>query len=270
MSHGQKSRTSVAPEARLGTLRSVRPGTTSESASPVAPGSVPRPLDKPAKNALQCIRHDARSAFHSLSGFIELLGRGTLGPVSNEQRLAMSHIRSSARRLMELVESSVELGQPHDPLPGSELRLVSVEGLLLTILNTSLREQPGLRLELQSASACHGLLSYVEPEELLRALRILIAQLAGPSQRELQLRLSETELHVVLVISTLREEGSVTQSMPIPYPAISTVDTIADLLESRDYVQLKRCESMLTRQQGTLLVAGDLSRVRLTLPKHLG
>lgn len=262
MSHREKNRRLVAPEARLGALRSVAPPSQTASGT--------RPLDKPSKNAQQCIRHDARSAYHSLAGFLELLGRGTLGAISEEQRLSLSHIRGSAHRLLELIESSVELGLPAEPLPDEELRLVSIEGLLLTIVNSALREQPRPHLELQSASGSRGLLVSVEPEELTHALRILISLVAGPGQRDLQLWLSQTDLHAVLVLSSLRDEGSVTQSMPVPYPAADSVDDVSEQLESRDYVRLKRCESVLARQHATLLVAGDLSRIRITLRRFVG
>ena len=273
MSHGDK-RASVAPEVHASQARPRArvDGPLRRLPPPPAPRSEERALEKPAlekpsKDVQQCIRHDARSAYHSLSGFIELLSRSTLGPISEEQQLALAHIRSSANRLMELTESSVELGQREPHFSDAERRLISFEGLLLTIVNSMMREQPPQRIELQIAPCCHGLASYVEPEELTRTLRILIAVLAGPSQRELQFRLSQTELHVVLVLSTLRDEGSITQSMPISTP-ISSVDSASDSLESRDYVRLKRCESMLQRQQGGLLVADDLSRIRIAISKH--
>lgn len=270
-------RSSVAPEAMAssvrsrgtdGPLRSVPPAFRPSGRPSRPPRSEPRPLEKPAKEVQQCIRHDARSAYHSLSGFLELLSRGTLGSVSDEQRLAMAHIRSSAQRLMELTESSIELGLPPNVFPDGDRRLVSLEGLLLTIVNTLGREQPQQQLDLQSSGDCHGLLCLVEPEELSRTLRILIALLAGLDQQALRLRLTQSDSHAVLVLSTCNDEESVSRSMPVPYPAVDTVEAVSEQLESREYVRLKRCESMLQRQQGTLLVADDLTRLRITLPKH--
>lgn len=254
MSHRDKTRGSLAP----GPLRSLAP-----AAAP--PGSTPR--EKPEKDVHQCIRHDARSAYHALSGFVELLTHGSLGAISDDQRHSLGHIRSSAHQLLELIESSVELSRPQAPRSDLDLRVVSLEAVLVTLVHSMVREQPGLQLELQRGPATHDLLVQVELEPLMSTLHTLVQLVAGPTLHEVQLRLSQTDLHAVLVISALHDDASVTQSMPLPHPALSNVDGVSDLLESRTYVRLKRCESLLRRQHGKLMIAEDLGRVRLALPK---
>ena len=99
MARGDRRRDSAAPAAReLG----------SEPQSGVR--------EKPVRNALECMRHDARSAAHALSGFLDLLQMNELGTLSEEQRHALEHMAAAAERMNEITEIALELADAKRPL----------------------------------------------------------------------------------------------------------------------------------------------------------
>src|SRR5262245_58863613 len=72
-------------------------------------------LEKPAKSAVACMRHDARSAAHALGGFVDLLRMGALGALNEGQLQALDHMQTAAERLSEITDAALELAEATQP-----------------------------------------------------------------------------------------------------------------------------------------------------------
>lgn len=215
----------------------------------------------------QRMRHDGRSALHSIVGFVELLESEALGPLSMEQNLSMGHIKASATRLFELLESSIDIAQTHMPLNPSALTTVCIARLFESTVRCQQREQPVPRLTYEGPLDGQRVLVHSDPEQLSKLLRMLLQAIAG-DHPELWLWLTHTDLHAILTIGIpIEEHESITRSLPAMKVELAELATSAPLLSNRDYVRLKRCEALATRHQGRLLVSSDMSRLRLILPK---
>jgi hypothetical protein len=263
VSIGDKKRGSWTAEARASTR--CPPATRAAHES----WSLPElDLEKPAKNPLECIRHDAGSAVHSLHGFVDLLSMGACGPMTEAQLRSIHHLKGAAQRLFELIESSLELTQPGLMLASSELRVASFAGLVRGIVHSSARERSGVTIELdcplpeEQADAPVA----VDPESFTRALNLVFDALVENGHARFAVRVRERRGHAVVDVSLEREEHSVTQSIPMQRIALAEVDQVSVGLSNRCYLQLKRCEALLKRQGGSLQLAPDLARVRVALP----
>jgi hypothetical protein len=258
MSTGDEKRGSWGAEARTGTLRP-QPARDSWSLADMEP-------ETPAKNPLECIRHDAGSAVHSLHGFVELLSAGTFGPMTEAQLRSIHHLKGAAQRLFELIESSIELSGP--VLVSSELRATSLSRLVTGIVHSSMRERSGVCIELEcpSQDAEEPVLATVEPESFTRALNLIFDTLVESGRLSFSLRVGRTARHALVDVTGERHETGVTRSIPMQRIARGYVDSMSGALSNRSYLQLKRCEALLARQGATLQLAGDLSRLRIALP----
>lgn len=240
------------------------------SALSVAPELGPRPLPKPVKNTLDCVRHDARSASHTLHGFIELLASGALGPLNLEQAQSMEHLQTAAGRIAELLETSLDLAQEKQPFHAHELTSSRLSLLTSGVVHSLLREQTALRISLELLPEQEELPTLVEPLAFTKVVRALIGLIADNTALPLGLRMAQTDLHTSLVISAREPDAetveSVTQSIPTRVAFSADFDVMARDWRNRDYLRLKRCEALLARQRGRLLVTPDLTRVRLMLP----
>lgn len=262
MSIGDQKRGSWTAEARASTRR--------PSAAPAAQETWSLPeldLEKPAKNALDCIRHDAGSAVHSLHGFVDLLSMGAFGPMTEAQLRSVHHLKGAAQRLFELIESSLELTQPGPGVAPSELRVTSLVRLVRGIVHSSARERSGLTFELEAlADADEEIPVAVEPEALRRGLNLIFDVLEESGHKSIAVRLRERNGQVALDVSSEREERSVTQSIPMQRIALGEVDHVSGSLSNRCYLLLKRCEALVKRQAGSLQLLADLTRLRIVLP----
>jgi hypothetical protein len=261
LSIGDQKRGSWTAEARASALR--------PSVTPAAPDTWPlRELDleKPAKNPLDCIRHDAGSAVHSLHGFVDLLSMGAFGPMTEAQLRSIHHLKGAAQRLFELIESSLELTQPGLAL-ASELRVTSLARLVSGIVHSRARARSEVTIELECpAEGEDDLPVEVDPESFVRALNLIFDALEETGRTSFSVRLRDSRGHATLDISSQREERSVTQSIPMQRIALTEVDQVSGGLSNRCYLTLKRCEALIARQGGSLQLLADLARTRISLP----
>jgi hypothetical protein len=240
------------------------PAARQASVGPLSEGA-PEP---PAKSPLDCIRHDAGSAVHSLHGFIELLTAGAFGPLTEAQMRSVHHLRGAGQRLFELVECSLEMQQTGRSLPPAELRVTPLAQLVAGVVHSSRREHAELSIELELplAQPREEALVAVAPESFVRALRLALDALLESGSRALDVRVSRGKHEAVVHLSGEREETSVSQSIPMHRIDLRDVDQVSAALSNRSYLQLKRCEALLARHGASLQIAGDLSRLRIALP----
>ena len=64
-----------------------------------------RPLDRARTRQLRRVAHELRAPLTAVSGFVELLADGTLGPITGEQELVLQTVVRNARRLARLVDA---------------------------------------------------------------------------------------------------------------------------------------------------------------------
>jgi light-regulated signal transduction histidine kinase (bacteriophytochrome) len=262
VSTGDQERGSWTAEARISSLRPPAPRVAHET------WSLPE-LDqaKPAKNPLDCIRHDAGSAVHSLHGFVDLLSMGAFGPMTEEQLRSIHHLKGAAQRLFELIESSLELTQPGLGPAVSELRVTSLARLVRGIVHSSARERSGVAIELETPADANAEVAVtVDPESFVRMLNLLFDVLVESGRASFSVRVREYRGQAVVELSAEREEQSVTQSIPMQRIALGEVDHVSEALSNRCYLQLKRCEALIKRQGGSLQLLADLARLRVALP----
>lgn len=262
MSIGDQKRGSWTAEARVNSVRPPAPRAAREA------WSLPElDQEKPAKNPLDCIRHDAGSAVHSLHGFVDLLSMGAFGPMTEAQLRSIHHLKGAAQRLFELIESSLELTQPGLDLAASELRVTSLARLVSGIVHSSARERSGVAIELETPADTDAEVPVaLDPESFVRVLNLLFDVLVESGRASFSVRVREYRGQAVVELSAEREEQSVTQSIPMQRIALGEVDHVSGALSNRCYLQLKRCEALIKRQEGSLQLLADLARVRVALP----
>jgi hypothetical protein len=233
----------------------------------------PRVFSKPPKNAFDCVRHDARSATHTLQGFLDLFASGALGPLSEAQEQSMRHLYQAAGRIHELLDTSIDLAEQTRPQRPSEIANASLWNLTRQVSAALMHEQPGLSLTLEPWPL-EELPLQVEPLGFSKVLQCLVELLSENNQGvSINLRFSQTDLHCALtLVANLSvpppAAESVTQSLPQGLGLSADFEAMAHDFRNRDYLRLKRCEALLARQRGRLMVTPDLSRVRVSLSRR--
>lgn len=238
----------------------------------VAPAHSGAPVSRPAKDTFDCVRHDARSATHTLNGFLDLFASGALGPLSAAQEQSLGHLYQAASRISELLDTSLDLaeqGRSARPVELSSARLSSLVG---HTAHGMMLERPSLALsiELDVADEAPTLL---DPTSFRTVLTCLIGLVADNVSGAICLRIGQTDLHTSLTLYTppqeepLNEE-SITQSLPARQGLSADFEAMAHDLRNRDFLRLKRCEALLARQRGRLWASSDLARVRLSLSRR--
>jgi hypothetical protein len=232
--------------------------------------SEPAAFTKPARDAFDCVRHDARSATHTLNGFLDLLASGALGPLSPGQEQSLTHLYQAASRIGELLDTSIDLAEQGQAARPAELSSARLSSLVAHLIHGMLRERPNLALslELDVTEEAPTLLDQVAFRTVLACLVQLLTDNVSGS---ISLRIGQTDLHTSLTLYATSPdqaltEASVTQSLPARQGLSSDFEAIAHDLRNRDYLRLKRCEALLARQRGRLWVSPDLTRVRVMLP----
>jgi hypothetical protein len=241
------------------------------AARSVAPDREEAPsFSKPARSAFDCVRHDARSATHTLNGFLDLLASGALGPLSVAQEQSLSHLYQAASRISELLDTSIDLAEQGHTARTPELTYARLSSLVGHQIHGMMRERPGLCLsvELDIADEAPTL---VEQGSFRTVLTSLVGLLTDNVSGSISLRIGQTDLHTSLTLYTplpqdTPTDASVTQSLPSRQGLSSDFEAMAHDLRNRDYLRLKRCEALLARQRGRLWVSPDLTRVRVMLP----
>jgi hypothetical protein len=235
----------------------------------VVPATAAADPAKPVRSVLGILRHDAGSAAHIMQGFLDLFGSGALGKLSPVQEQSLGHMYQAAERMRELLETALDLGQPEGDAGRDEATSVQLSSLTQSVVHTLAQDEPRLSL------LCDLLLPMEQPSLVRRgafetALRTLLNVAREQGDAPLEIALAQTDLHTSLTILAGASEPllteSVTQSLPVHAAFTTELDQLAPLLRNRDYLRLKRCEALLERQRGRLLVAPDLSRLRLLVP----
>jgi signal transduction histidine kinase len=222
--------------------------------------------DKPTRSALECMRHDARSAAHALSGFLDLLQLDALGPLTDEQRRAIKHMEAAAERMSEIAESALELAEVKRPLRPSEASRTCLIHVAQHVLYGVSRALPATNITFACEDGVRELHVEMQHERLNKLLSILMDVVRSTAPSLIDVRISRTDLHASLVVAARSEEASSLHSMPAKKAASTDLDAMASAWSNREYVRLKRLEALLTRYKGRLLVAPDLTRMRMMLP----
>jgi signal transduction histidine kinase len=222
--------------------------------------------DKPVRSALECMRHDARSAAHALSGFLDLLQLDALGALTEEQRRAVKHMEAAAQRMSEITESALELVEAKRPLRPSEVSRTCLVHVAQHVLYSASRALPSTSITFASEDGLRELHVEMEQDRLRKVLQILVDVACSTAPEQLDVRASRTDLHASLVVAARTPEASSLHSMPTKKAASTELDAMASAWSNREYVRLKRLESLVTRYKGQLLVAPDLARMRMMLP----
>jgi light-regulated signal transduction histidine kinase (bacteriophytochrome) len=212
------------------------------------------------------MRHDARSASHALSGFVDLLRREVLGTLSEGQLRALEHVQVATERLTEITDSALELAEAKRPLRPSEVSHTCLVHVAQHVLYAVSRSAPETNLTFAADDGIHALHVQMEHDRLRQLLHILLDVAGGSSSAQIDVRVSHTDLHASLVLSARPEENSTLRTVPSKNAASTDLDAMAGAWSNRDYVRLKRVESLLLRHKGHLLVAPDLTRMRMMLP----
>lgn len=238
------------------------------------PGATPATSDdgksglreKPVRSAIECMRHDARSSAHTLNGFLDLLQLGALGALSDEQRRAIKHVEVAAERMNELLESALELAEAKRALRPFETSRSCLVQAAQHVLYAVGKAAPATHFTFAAADGSHELHVQMEHQRLQKLLSIVLDVARSTSPAEIELRASRTDLHASLVVRAQGAPSGARHSSPNQNVATSELDAMANAWSNREYVRLKRLESLLTRYKGRLLVAPDLTRLRVMLP----
>jgi signal transduction histidine kinase len=212
------------------------------------------------------MRHDARSATHALGGFLDLFQLNALGTMSDDQKQALRHMEAAAQRLAEITESALELAEAERPLRASELSRACMVHVAQHVLYALGRAAPNTSIAFAAEDDIRELHVQMEHERLRNLLQILLEVARGSAPSFVDVRVSRTDLHASLVVGVRADEGSTLRSVPTKNAASTNLDAMGGAWSNRDYVRLKRLESLLLRHKGRLLVAPDLTRMRVMLP----
>jgi signal transduction histidine kinase len=212
------------------------------------------------------MRHDARSAAHALGGFFELLHSGALGALSDDQLRALKHMQTAGEHLSEITESALELADAKRPLRPSEVSRTCLLHVAQHVLYAASRAAPKTNLTFAAEDGSDELHVQMEHDRLRKLLQIVVDVAYSSAPAQIDVRVSRTDLHASLVLAARAEEASTLSPVPTKNVASNDLDAMAGAWSNREYVRLKRLESLLLRHKGRLLVAPDLTRMRVMLP----
>ncbi len=222
--------------------------------------------EKPVRSAIDCMRHDARSSAHALNGFLDLLQLEALGGLTEEQRRAVKHMEVAVERMNELLESALELAEASRPLRPYELSRSCLVQAAQHVLYGVSRSVTSTQFTFAAEDGNSELHVQMEHERLHKLLHVLLDVARSTSPAQIDLRASRTDLHASLVVAARSESSAARRSSPNQSAATTDLDAMGSAWSNREYVRLKRLESLLARHKGRLLVAPNLTRMRVLLP----
>ncbi|HEX5657107.1 MAG TPA: histidine kinase dimerization/phospho-acceptor domain-containing protein [Polyangiales bacterium] len=191
---------------------------------------------KPRRDALTRVRHDLRSLLQSVVGYADLLAEPRYGTLSSEQERFVSHVRSAASHLEELVDTCIELSRP-DNDNALEAPNVQLGQVLRRVCNTLKTRSLFCDLTLAPELELHTVA--VDVNLLERAITGLVGVLTRDGAVALQLRVTLQDGRVWLTLHA--------SDAPEHAQALTSVDTLEDQLGNRDFVRLKLSEVLLRR-----------------------
>jgi hypothetical protein len=126
--------------------------------------------------------------------------------------------------------------------------------------------QPNISITFAADDEIRELHVQMQHERLRKVLQLLLDVARSTSPEQIDVRVSRTDLHASLVLSARAEESSSLRTVPSQNATSTDLEAMASAWSNREYVRLKRLESLLLRHKGRLLVARDLTRMRVMLP----
>jgi signal transduction histidine kinase len=110
-----------------------------EAAAQSAGGAQPHPQESADADLIRHCRHALRTPLNAILGFAQILGLDRDQPLSAVQKQRVDQIQAAGWQLLQMIDEAVELARiagtvepiggrlqvHHDPVSGSELRLVT-------------------------------------------------------------------------------------------------------------------------------------------------
>lgn len=207
----------------------------------------------PRRDVLTRVRHDLGSTLHALLGYSDLLASERFGALNPEQARFVSHLRSAAEGMRELIDACIELSFPQpEPAPPALLAL----GTLLDRVRPALAER-GLACDLRTTPSLMTHTVRVESESFQRALVALALVIAGPSGQSCTIETRAQDAGDISLRLASTEEST-------RDGALHTLEELERELPNRTFVRLKLAEVLLAKQDIGLVLTVDASAVVLT------
>ncbi len=209
---------------------------------------------KPKRDALTRVRHDLRSIVHSVVGYSDLLASERYGALAPDQARFVSHVRSAAEQLQELVDSCIELSRPPTDRHAHELPPVRLGHALRRVRNGLLGKELVCDLRIHPELEGRQLVLDLAPvEKALLGLALVVSR-EGALACALSARPQGEQIVICLTSSDV--EGVACLTRP---------DELEDHTGNRDFVRLKVGEVLLARQGIALRLTPGLDRIELEL-----
>jgi hypothetical protein len=213
---------------------------------------------RPKRDALTRVRHDLRSLVHSVVGYSELLAEPRYGALSPEQARFVTHVRSAAEHMQELVDACIELSRPaHGPHEARthEQPSVSLVQLLRRIRGALSDRRMScdvtLPLELEAKVLT---LDLGAMERALVGLSLVVTR-DGAVGGNLHASRRASRLVLSLRAADAGEADA----------ALTSLDLLEDKIGNRDFVRLKLSEVLLSRQAASLRISSALDAAEIEL-----
>jgi len=242
---------------------SLAPHTTSDvgqrrSLSVLVRGAGVRITLKPKRDALTRVRHDLRSLVHSVVGYSDLLSEPRYGALSPEQARFVTHLRSAAEHMQELVDACIELSRPandqHDAR-SAELPSTSLVQLLRRVRGAMSDRR--LTCDLTLPAELESKMLTLDIGAMERALVGLALVITRDGTVSGCLHVSRRAARLVLTLRAVDvADGNA---------LLAELDQLEDQIGNRDFVRLKLSEVLLSRQSGTLRVTTGLDAAEIEL-----
>jgi hypothetical protein len=207
---------------------------------------------KPRRDVMTRVRHDLRSLVHAVSGYSDLLGSSTYGPLSPEQQRFLAHLRQAADQLEDVTEACIELAGPDNDQGTLELPIVSLAGALDHVERGLRAERITCALEVPAELRAYELA--LDVPQLTRALKSLGSAMARSGSDPFPVAVVRVAGQVVVRLG----------QRAAPEAALVEVESLTDELGNRDFVRLKLAEVLLRRQEIALRVSATLDFAELT------
>ncbi len=210
---------------------------------------------KAKRDALTRVRHDLRSVVHSVVGYSDLLAGERYGALSPDQARFVSHVRSAAEQLQELVDACIELSRPACDRHATELPPVRLGQALKRIRNGLLGKELVCNLRVDPELEGRQFVLDLPPiEKALLGLALVVSR-EGALACVLCVRPRDESIVICLTSNDLEDPSS----------CLTVPDELEDHTGNRDFVRLKVGEVLLARQNISLRLTRTLDRIELVL-----
>jgi K+-sensing histidine kinase KdpD len=209
---------------------------------------------RPRRDALSRARHDLRSLLQSVLGYADLLAQPRYGALTGEQERFLTHVRTAAAQLEELVDTCVELSRPaEDEARPLELPRVLVGQSLRRVRNTLVARAQCCDLSIAPELETRSMA--LDVNVLERALLGLVGVLTRDGAVTLQLRATLCEERMLLTLAASDAVDGV----------FVELEALEEQLGNRDFVRLKLAEVLLCRLGFTTRLSANVDCAELAL-----